>query len=85
MSFVVSGVTHCLDCGKPLNMEEFFRCSKCQKKYNQEREKRKFNLTVKKSTEIELAKMNKDIKTIILKNMNGEEKEYSGYWDRKRI
>lgn len=81
MSFVVSGITHCSDCGKPLDIGEFCRCSQCQKRYDQDRERIKFNLAVAKRVKIELAKMNKDIKTIVLKNMDGKERKYSGYWE----
>lgn len=40
MSFAVSGLTHCVDCWSSLSMNEHYRCTSCQEKYDKEQAER---------------------------------------------
>ena len=85
MGMAYIGLTHCYDCGHPLGDAEFCRCNLCQIKYDKKQKEIEFNLAVEKRVKIELAKMNKDIKTITLRDIDENEKQYSGYWERRYI
>lgn len=34
MSFAMTGLTHCADCGAPLGMNEYYRCNSCQEQHD---------------------------------------------------
>lgn len=39
MSFAVTGLTHCYDCGTPLDRNEYGYCASCQEKRDKQEEK----------------------------------------------
>lgn len=41
MSFAVTGLTHCSNCGAPLGMNEYGYCASCQEKIDKQKEKDK--------------------------------------------
>lgn len=80
MSFACHGITHCAKCWFPLKDDEFYYCKTCKEEIEKKKEEERFKEAVAKQVQIELAKIQNNIETIEIVNLNGEIKDFTGYW-----
>ena len=68
MSFAVTGLTHCYDCGTALGMNEYGYCASCQEKRDEQRKKEK----IKQEKETLKAEILGEVKEVFNKNILNE-------------
>lgn len=81
-------VTQCGNCGSTLRDNEHGLCKSCREKEKEEEkriktreEKSEINKEIEKRVKIELAKMTKQIETLIIQDLNGKQYKLTGYWE----
>lgn len=81
MSFAMRGLTHCEECGTPLEMHEYCLCSHCQEKEDARKAEKAFQDAVARQVKLELAKRDNKIERLVLiDEITDNSTIYKGYW-----